>query len=153
MVVDVVRRRHLKASRTEVDVNVFIFNDRYLAPYQRHDDVLALEPLVLRVVGVYAHGGVTHDGFRACRCHNGVTAGLFYHHVAQVVKLGMLILIYHFLVGECCLGLWIPVDHAHSTVDEALVVQVAEHFDNAFRAFVVHSECRSVPVAARAKLP
>ena len=166
VVVRVVGGCHLQASRTELNVYVAVLDDGDDASYERHYHLLALEPLVLRVLGVYAHGGIAHDGFRACCCHNGIVAllvlvddvslaGVLYVRavalggdiVFQVVELRLLVHVYNLLVAECRLSLRVPVDHAETAVYKSFVVQVYEYLDNALRACLVHGKCRAVPVA------
>ena len=59
----------------------------------------------------------------------------------------MLFLIYYFLVRECGLRLGVPVDHAHTSVDESFAVEVDKDVDDALRTLLVHGESRAVPVA------
>ena len=159
----------LQATRTELDIHVFVFDDGDDAAHNRNNHLLALQPLVLRVVGVDAHGHVAHDGLGSGRSHNRVVAAgilvdnvafpsdkiaghAICHIVLHVVQLCVLLLIDHFLVGEGSEGLGIPVDHAHATIDEALAVEIDKHLDDAFRAHFIHREGGAVPVAGAAQL-
>ena len=45
-------------------------------------------------------------------------------------------------------GLRIPVYHAQTAIDKALVVEVDEDLDNALGTLLVHRKGRAVPVAA-----
>ena len=76
VVVHVVCRSHFQASGTEFNVYVAVFNYRNDTSYQRHDDLLAFQPLVLRVFRVDTHGCITHDGFRTGGSNYGITASL-----------------------------------------------------------------------------
>ena len=78
VVVDVMRRSDLQATRTELNVDIVVLNDGNYAAHQRHDDFAAFQPYVLRVVGVYAHRGVSHDGFGARRGHYGIRLSCFF---------------------------------------------------------------------------
>lgn len=60
----------------------------------------------------------------------------------------MLVLVDNLLVRECSLSLRVPVNHAHATIDESLLVKVAEYVDDGTRAGLVHGECCAVPIAA-----
>ena len=151
VVVDVVRRCHFETARSELDIHIVVFYHRNLPAYEWHDDVLAPQPLVFGVVGVDAHGRVAHDGFWTRGGHNGILAGFFHDVVSQVIQFGMFVLVNHLLVTEGRLSLWIPVHHAHSAVDESLVVEVTEHLDDTLRTLLVHSERRAVPVARSAQ--
>ena len=62
----------------------------------------------------------------------------------------MLFLINHFLVAQGGQRLGVPVDHAHTAVDKAFVIQVYEHLDDALAARLVHGEGGAVPVARSA---
>ena len=74
IVVGVVGRCHLQATSTELDVHITVLDDGNHAVHQRYDDLLALQPLVLRVLGVDTHGGIAHDGFRTSGCYYGEIA-------------------------------------------------------------------------------
>ena len=77
----------------------------------------------------------------------GVDIGLVGQVVFQIEEMAVLLLIDHFFIGQGGQGLGIPVDHAHAAIDEPFVVEVAEDFDDALAAFLVHGEGRAVPVA------
>ena len=131
--------------------------------------MVSLEPCVFHVGRIDAHGGVAHDGLRARGGHYGVEALVVaVHHIAlvlalnavlllghdiifEVIELGVLVPVDDLLVGECGLELGVPIDHAHSAVDVALVVEVHEYVDDPLRAGLVHGEGRAVPVAARSQ--
>ena len=158
-------RSHLQATRTELDVYIAVFNHRDFAAHKRHNDPFTLKPLVFGVGRVDAHRHVAHDGLRARSGHNGVASalvlmhhiafghrfggsgGVFTHIILHVIKLGVLVLVDHFLVGKGRLELGVPVDHAHAAIDQAFPVKVHEHVDDALGTLIVHSECRAVPVA------
>ena len=153
VVVHVVCRCHLQAARSELDVHIVVLDDGDAAAYQRHDHLLSFQPRVLRVVRVDAHRRVAHDGFRSRGSHHGVASAFVRlavftgHHIFQIVQLAMFFFVNHFLVREGCQGFRIPVHHAHATVNQSFVVQVAEHLDDAFAPLLVHGESRAVPVA------
>ena len=85
VVIGVVSRSHFQASCTELDVYVAVLDDRYLATYERYDDLLSLEPSVLGILGVDTHGCVAHDGLGAGGGHYGVVTFLVF--VDDVVEL------------------------------------------------------------------
>ena len=167
VVVGVVSRSHLQAARTKLDVHIAVLNHRNHTAHQRHNHLVALQPLVLWVFRVDTHGGVAHDGFGARGSHHGeVALSVFVHHVAfgagvdvllvgkivfQVIEFRFLITVNHFFVAQCGLSLRVPVHHAQSAVDESLVVEVAEHLDHAFATLFVHGERSAAPVAACAQ--
>ncbi len=158
IVVDVVRRCYFEATCTEADLYITVLDDRNDASHTRHDDVLAFEPLVLFFLGVDANGYIAEDGLRTGGSHDGVVGSClrvgdtrFRYFVAQIVELGVLVMIDDLLIGEGSLALRIPVDHSQSAVDEPFLVEVAEYFDDRFGAGLVHGERRTVPVAGTAE--
>ena len=109
--------------------------------------MLTFQPLVLLLFRVDAHSYIAEDGlWTRCRNHS-VLARLFDYVIAQVVEFAMLIVVDHLFVTQRRLSLWVPVHHAQTAVDQALTIQVAEHFNHGSRTFLVHRKCRSVPVA------
>ena len=170
IVIDIMGRGNLKATGTELNVNIIILNYRYHAVNQRHNHLVALQPAVLGIGRVDAHGGITHDGLGTCGGNHCVVAlGILVYHltlstcglyrvlggighvVFQVVQLAVLLLIDHLLITQSSLSLGVPVYHTYATVDKTLVVQVNEHLDNTLRAQVIHGECGAVPVTAAAQ--
>ena len=131
----------LQTSRSELDIHVSVLDDGYDASHERHNHLLALEPLVLGVLGVDTHGSVAHDGLGTCGSHNGIISlvvlvddialagvldvgavALGRHIIFQMIEFRLLVLIHHLLVAEGGLCLGIPVHHAQSAIDESLVV-------------------------------
>lgn len=145
IVVGIMRRSHFKATCTKFNIHIVILYHRNLAVDERHYHSLASEMLVLGVVGVDAHGSVSHDGLRSCGSHYGISV-LTHHLVAEIVQLAVFLLIYHLYVAESGLGLGVPVYHTLATIYETFVIEVNEHSDDALVAYVVHSECRAAPV-------
>ncbi len=146
IVVDIVSRSHLQATCTELNVHIVVLNHRNLTTDQRHNHALALEVRILRVVRIDTHRSVTHNGFRAGRSNNGITV-FADNLVAEIVKFAVLFLIYNLLVAEGSLRSRVPVDHSHTTVNQALLVEVDKHVEHTLRAHLVHSERRAAPVA------
>ena len=151
VVVDIVCWSNLQTACSELYVHIAVFDHRDHAVHQRHDNLMAAQPLVLRVLGVDAHGGVAHDGLRTCcgyhsieasvsilvqhlalaACrHNGVGVGIS-HIVAQVEQVALLVAVDHLLCREHGLCLRVPVDHTQATVDKALLVEVYKHLEHA----------------------
>ena len=150
VVVYVVRRRHLEATGTESDLHVAVLDDRYHAAYARYNHMFALQPLVLLFLRVDTYGDIAEDSLRTGGRYDRVFGRIFSYAVAQVVELRVLLVVYHLLVTKRRLTLRIPVDHTQAAVDEAFVIQVAEHFDDGAGALLVHREGRAVPIAGTA---
>ena len=167
VVVGVVGWSNLQATRTELDVNIAVFDDGNNATNQRNNDLAALQPLVLGVLGVDTHCCITHDGLRSGGGDNSIVAAVVFMDdisflvlvccdiiaatldiILQVEQMTLLFLVNNLLSreGGQCLG--VPVDHAQTTIDESLVVEVNKHLDNTLRALLVHREGGAVPVAA-----
>ena len=68
------------------------------------------------------------------------------HIVLEVIEVALLLAVDHLLVAQCRLGLGIPVHHAQSAVDVALVIQVDKDLQDAIAALLVHGERRAAPV-------
>ena len=166
IVVHIVSRSNLQAASTKLDVNIAVLYHWDNAVYQRNNHLVTLQPLVLHVLRVYAHSRIAHDGLRTCGSHNSIIALLvLVEHLAlsasqlnrvrvsisyvilQVVELRLLLSVYHLFGREHRLSLWVPVHHAQTSVDVALVVKVNKHLHHRLRALLVHSESRTVPVA------
>ena len=136
----------LEAACAELNVDVVVLDDGDLAPYERDNDAPSAEVLVLRVVRIDAHGRVAHDRFGAGGSHDGVSV-FADDAIAQVVEFALLLLINHLLVAEGGEGGGIPIDHADTTIDQSLTVQIAEDAEDAPGTDVVHGKSRAVPVA------
>ena len=163
VVVDIVSWSYLQATCTELDIYVCIFDDWNLTVDERYDDVLTLQPCILLVLWVDTHGRVAHDSLRTCSSYYCIVtllilvndvlfiyllAVFLYYVILQVIELRVLVLIDYLLVRECSLSLRIPVDHAHTTIDETFLVKIAEYVDDGARTGLVHSECCAIPIAA-----
>ena len=141
------RRCHFQTSCSEIHINVCILDDWYFSVNQRNNHFLAVKVLVLLVLWVDTHSGITEYCLRSCCCDNCVSV-LACDFVSKVVEFALLFLIYYFLVGKGSLGLWIPVYHSDAAVYQSLVVEVNKHLYHALGTFLVHGEACSVPVAA-----
>ena len=148
IVVHIVGGCHLQTTGTEFNVHVVIFDNGDNTVYQRYNHLLALQPFVLWVVGVDTHGRIAHDGFGTGSGHDGVASfGITFYLVTQVVELAVLFLVDNLFITEGCQRLGIPVHHAHTAIDESLVVEVTENLDDTLATLFVHSEGCTVPIA------
>ena len=167
IVVGVVSGSDLQTSGTELNIHITVLNHRDDAVHKRHNNLATFQPLVFGIFGVDAHGGVAHDGLRACGGHNSIVSFLILvddvssgfqfllvvkslqavHIVFQMEKVALLLLIHHFLGGDGGEGLRIPVDHAQVAIDVSFIVEVNEDLDHTLGTCLVHGESRAVPVA------
>ncbi len=106
---------------------------------------------VALVFGVDGDGAVGHDGLRARGRYGQVGAGLLHDFVANVVELGLNILVQNFLIAQRGLRLGVPMNHALSAVDVALCVEVDKYFQDACAARFVHGKGGAVPIAGGAQ--
>ena len=121
IIVHVVRRRHLQASRTELDVHVLVLNHGNLPPHERHDHLLTFQMLVLRVVRVDTHRRIAHNRLRARGRYDGVSF-LAYDLIPQVIQFAMLFLIDDLLVGEGGQRLRVPIHHPDAPINQAFII-------------------------------
>ena len=150
VVINIVSGSHLKATSTKLDIYIFIFNNRDATTNDGHNDVLAFEPFILGVIRIDTHGRIAHDGFGASSCNYCITTfSITFYLIAEVIKFRIFFLIHNFLVRECGLSSGVPVYHAHTTINQSLIVEVNKNLDNAFRALIVHGESGAIPVARR----
>ncbi len=75
------------------------------------------------------------------------------HIISKIVELALVVMINNLLGGKHSLGLRVPVHHPQSSVYEPLVIEVNEHLQHTLAAYVVHGECRTVPVAGSTQPP
>ena len=165
VVVHVVCRSNFQTTSTEFNVYIAVFNNRNHTSYQRNDNFLTFQPLVLRVCRVDAHSCITHDGFRTSCSYYGITATLcvavydftfssgFTAHVVisyvitQVIQFAMLFFVDYFFVRQGSQCFRVPVYHTYATVNQPLVIKFHEYLDYALATGFVHGESRTVPVA------
>ena len=173
VVVHIVSRCHLQTARTKLDVHITVFYHRNNTIHQRHNHLVASQPLVLRVFRIDTHSRVTHDGLRTRGGNHSIIAlGILMNDVAllfqcldrhlaahrsqvlwvshiifQMIQVALLITIDHLLRREHRLCLWIPVHHTETTIDQSLLVEVHKHLQHTLAALRIHREGSSVPVA------
>ena len=59
----------------------------------------------------------------------------------------MFILVDYFFVRKSRLSLWVPVNHAYTTIDVTLLIEVAEYLDNTLATSIIHGESSTIPIA------
>ena len=166
VVVGVMGGSHLQTARTELYLHIAVLDNVDDAAHERHDDLAALEPLVLGVLGIDAHGGIAHDGLGARGGNDSIVAlAILVDDVAlgtqlllvlegcqtvdivlEVIEVALLLAVDDLLVAQSGLSLGVPVHHAQATVDIALVIEVHKDLQNALAAGLVHGEGGAAPV-------
>ena len=111
VVVHVVSRSNLQTASTELYLHIAVLDNGDYTAHQGNNHLMTLQPLVLGVLGVDAHGGIAHDGLGTCCCHHGIVSALLVlmqhlaflasgnhgvgvgvgHIVAQVVQFALLL--------------------------------------------------------------
>ena len=92
--------------------------------------------MVARICRIDADGRIAHDCLGTRRRYDDVILSTL-DEVAEIVELALMLLEDNLLVRECRLCLGIPVDHAYPTVDESLLVELAEDIDDRLRALLI----------------
>ena len=149
VIVGVVGRGQLHAARAElgIDERIGHHGDRAIGQGQLH--LLAQDGGVALVLGMHRHAGVAQQRLGARGGDHQMAAAIGVG-IADVPELALLLLVFHFEVGQRRLAGGIPLDHARALADAALAVGV--HEDLAHRAVQirVHGEALARPVHAGA---
>ena len=151
IVVGIVGRGDLEAAGTELQIHIVVLDDGDFPSYEGDQDFLAPEPKVPLVLGIDAYRSIRHDRLGAGGGDHQVLVGRIPvavgDEVPQMVQVALGVTVDHLVVGDGGEGDGIPVDHPHSPVDHALLVEMAEGCDDRFREVGIHGEPRAVPVA------
>ena len=151
IVVEVVGRGDLHAAGAELGVAVVVGDDRDTPAHQRQFDVAADQRLVALVFRVHGHGGVAEHGFRASGGDDQVVQALggllaVGQRITQVPQVALLVVVFHFEVGDGGVELGVPVDQTLTAVDQTVLVQAHEGFFNRLGQTFVHGEALARPV-------
>ncbi len=157
MVVEIVRRGDLDAAGAELALDVAVGDDRNLAIAQRQAQGLADQVGVAFVVGMDGDADVAEQGFRAGggdhqtgsavrAAQRGIGKG-----IQDRPQKTVFLFADHFQVGDGGLQHRIPVDQALAAIDQALLVQAHEAFDDGLGRHRVHGEHAARPVAGGAQ--
>ena len=169
VVVEVVRGGDLDHAGAEGLVDVVVGDHRDAATGQRQFHELAVQGEVTRVFRIHHRRGIAEHGFRAGGCDDHVVAGFaqdldavgidLHMLVARTIRervadrphVAVLFLAGDFKIGDCGLQHRIPVDQALAAIDQALLVQAHEGFDDRVARHRIHGEHAARPVAAGAE--
>ena len=156
IVVEVVGRGDLHAAGAELGIAVVVGDDRDKTPDQRQFDELADQRLIALVARVDRNRRVTQQGFRASGGNYQVVlaisgGGAIGQRVAQVPQVALLVVVFHFKVGDRRVQLGVPVDQALAAVDQAVFMQTHEGFLDRIGQAVIHGEALAAPVDRRAQ--
>ncbi len=151
VVVEVVSGGDFHAAGTELEIDVVIGHDGDQAVDQRQHDVAADQVLVALVLGMHCHGGVAEHGFRAGGGDHQVIQGIgglatIGQRITQVPEVTLLVVVFHFQIGNGGVQLGIPVDQTLAAIDQAVFMQAYEGFLDRLGKAVVHGEALPRPV-------
>src|SRR5690554_5442194 len=152
VVVDVVGRRNFKTAGTKLHIYITVLNNGNGSSQEGHQHALSGQMPETLVFRIHTNSGIAQNGFGTGGGYGHISTGLPLHLIIEVIEFRIHLLINHFLVGYGGQRLGVPVDHAHSTVNQTLVVEFHKGFDNALAADFVHGETGAVPVAGGTQL-
>ena len=148
VVVGVVGRGDLNEAGTEVGVDVPILKDGDLTVDDRQHDGLAHEGGLLGVLRRDGDARVAEHGLGARGGDDDVVLAVnrLGQRVAQVPQVALLVLILGLVVRDGGGAVGAPVDDALATVDQAVMVPVAEDLTHSLGVILVHGEALVVEV-------
>ncbi len=151
IVIEVVGRGDLHAAGAEFQVDVVVGDDGDQAVDQRQHDVAADQALVAFVLGMDRDGGIAEHGFRASGGDHQVILAIggacaVSQRVAQMPEVALLVVVFHFQVGNGGMQLGVPVDQAFAAIDQAILVQAHKGFLDRFGQAGIHGEALARPV-------
>ena len=152
VVILIVRRRYLQAARTKIHGHVLILNDGHTAAYQGHNRTLAVQVRIALILRVNTDRRIRHNRFRA-RSRNRQPLIRALYLIANMVQLTLLLPVNHLIIRQRRAPHRIPVTHAVSAVDLALLMQVHKHINYRLVIVRVHRKGRTIPVTASPQLP
>ena len=167
-VIEVMRRRDLHRARTLLGVRIFIRHDRNPPPDDRQHNLLADEPRIPRILRMHRHAGIAQHRLRPRRRDHDIVARLerdvavfilermiighaVRQRITQVPVMPRHFAGLDFEVRNRRLEMRVPVHQPLVAVDQALLVQVDEHFRDRLRQALVHREPLDRPVARGAQ--
>ena len=155
VVVGIMGRCDLEAACTEIHFDIFIFYNRDFLVDERDDDLLALEPEMPLVRRIDTDGRIRHDCLGTGRRNHKILVGRIAlavgNIVAEMIEMALGVLVDNLVVADGSEGYRIPVDHAHSPVDQTFLVEMAEGSDDCCGKVRIHCEPGPVPVAGGAE--
>ena len=69
-----------QTTSTKLDIYISVFDDRYYATDQRHDDLMTAEPMILWIFRVDTHCCIAHNGLRTSSSYDGIVALVILMH-------------------------------------------------------------------------
>ena len=139
VVVEVVARRDLDATRAEGQIDIIVGDHRNRAAGQGQHHVLADQRCIALVAWVDRHCNVAQHRLGPRSRHHERTAAVL-EGVADLPDLSVLLLAVDLEIGNGGAEHGIPVDQPFAAVDQAFFVEPDEDFDHGTRHVRVHGE-------------
>ena len=148
VIVGVVRRRDLDKAGAKVGVDMPILKDGDLAVHDGELDGLAHEGGLLGILRGDGDARIAEHGLGARGGDDDVVLAVdrLGQRVAQVPQVALLVLVLGLIVRDGGGAVGTPVDDALATVDQAVVVPVAEHLAHGLGVVLVHREALVIEV-------
>ncbi len=150
-IVEVVAGRDLDGAGAFLGIGIFVGDDRDGTIDQRHDGVAADQVLVALVARMHRDGGVAQHRLGPRRRHRDEPAHLAFDGIFQVPEMALHLDAFDFEIADRGLELGIPVDEALVLVDQPLLVEFDEHFEDGAAEALVHREALARPVGGGAE--
>ncbi len=122
-VVGVVAWRYLERARAEFLVNVFVRNNRNLAPDDWHHGLFANQCGISFILRMDTDGGIARNGLRPCGGYGNRAVGIG-KPVADMPEKTVLVLPVNLVIGKGCLAARAPVDHVVAAINQPFVVKL-----------------------------
>ena len=149
IVVRVVSGSNFNYARTELDINIFIGNNRYFPMNDRENKRFADDILIALVIGVDSNGSIAEHGLRSCGGKLNIAASVL-ERIAKMPEMTCLILILDLSVRDGGAAVRAPVYHSLALIDESFIIKIYEYFLDRFGTAFVHGKAFPVPIAGRA---
>ena len=152
VVVEVVSRGDFYTAGAEFRVDVFIGNNRDLAPGKGQFHELAQQMLVAFVARVDGNRAITEQGFGTGGRYHQLT-GAVGERIAHMPQVAIFFLGQYLQVGYGGVQHRVPVDQPLAAVDQAFLVQAHEDFLHRIGQAFVHGEALVLPVQRATHAP
>ena len=149
-VVGVVAGRHLDGAGAESQLHVLVGHNGNFPADQRQNCGFAHKFCKAFIFGVHGNAAVAQHGFGTGGCHDDVLVRTL-DGVTDMPQMAGFLHVLHLGIAQCGGAVGAPVDDALALINQALFVQVAEHFPHGLCAGIVHGKPQTVPVAGAAQ--
>ena len=127
IIIRIVGRRDLDASRAELHVCMFVPDHRYLFIEERKYNIFTDQVLISVIFRVYRHSSISKHGLRPCGSHLKEPALFSCHRISDMPEEAVLILMYYLCVRNRGLAYRTPVYHSVSLIYEPLIIQIRKY--------------------------